>query len=139
MDMPSFTDILQKLSVFKNNMSLLASVIVALVGALLFVPTQLMSGRVKANVQQDSIAARAGKIDRLKRDLVTKDQHQLAAAQEQAHGNDANEISALAQQSTMRELLSYDIFPSPDPNKGVSGVLIQEFGLRFRSGIDALR
>lgn len=138
MDMPSFTDILQKLSVFKNNMSLLASVVVALVGALLFVPTQFMSGRLRANVQQDSITARAAKIDRLKRDLVTKDQHQLAAAQEQAHGNDANEISALAKQSTMRELLSYDIFPSPDPNKGVSGVLIQEFGQRFRSGIDGL-
>ena len=47
MDLPNYKDVLkivlEKLSVFRNNVSLLISVIIALVGLLLFVPTQLLS------------------------------------------------------------------------------------------------
>ena len=45
MNMPNFKDILQKLSVFRNNLSLLVPVIIVLVSVLLFIPTQLMSSR----------------------------------------------------------------------------------------------
>jgi hypothetical protein len=43
----------------------------------------------------------------------------------------------LAEQTTKRELLSYDIFPSPDPNAGFSAMIFQLFGQRYRGGIDA--
>ena len=55
MDIPNFRDIVQKLSVFKNNVSLLVSVIIALVSVILFVPTQLMSGRLKEQINQQSL------------------------------------------------------------------------------------
>ena len=138
MDIPNFKDILQKLSVFKNNTALLVPVIVALVSILLFIPTQLLSNKLNAQVQEETITQRARKIDQFRRDPVEPVQPDSLTARRQAHGNDANEISALGRQSTMRELLSYDIFPEPDVNEGVSGLIFVEFGRKFRAGIEGL-
>jgi hypothetical protein len=51
---------------------------------------------------------------------------------------DAEKIKFLALQSTQRELLSYDVFPEPDPNVGFSASVFHLFGQRFRSGIEGL-
>ncbi|MHC4426189.1 MAG: hypothetical protein ACYSYV_08840 [Planctomycetota bacterium] len=135
--MPNFRDILQKLSVFKNNLSLLLPVVIGLIAVLLFVPTQLMSSKLKERVEQDSIWKLGNKARDLEENAVSRDQYEKEAQRQEAHANDANEIAALALQSTQRELLSYDIFPEPDPN-GFSGLIFQEFGQRLRSGIDGL-
>jgi hypothetical protein len=50
---------------------------------------------------------------------------------------DVNDIINLARQTTERELLSYDIFPEPDPN-GFSQLVFQQFGQKFRQGIENL-
>jgi hypothetical protein len=137
MNMPNFKDILQKLSVFKNNLSLLVPVIIALVSVLLFIPTQLMSSKLKKDVEQESINKGGRRIARLDEDAVSRQQYEMEAERQKAHATDANEIAKLALQSTQRELLSYDIFPAPDPN-GFSGLIFQEFGQRFRGEIDKL-
>jgi hypothetical protein len=137
MDIPNFKDILQKLSVFKNNTALLVSVIVALVGILLFIPTQLLSSKVRAQVQRESITLRASKVDQLERSDTTPVQPASLAARMEAHGNDANEISALGRQTTMRDLLSYDILPEIDVNN-FSGLIFVEFGQKYRAGIEGL-
>jgi len=137
MNMPNFKDILQKLSVFKNNLSLLVPVIITLVSVLLFVPTQLMSSKLKKDVEQESINKGGRKIKNLETSAVSRQQYEMEAERQKAHATDANEIAKLAIQSTQRELLSYVIFPAPDPN-GFSGLIFQEFGQRFRSGIDKL-
>ncbi len=137
MNMPNFKDILQKLSVFKNNLSLLVPVIIALVSVLLFIPTQLMSSKLKKDVEQESISNGGRKIKNLETSAVSRQQYEMEAERQKAHATDANEIAKLAIQSTQRELLSYDIFPAPDPN-GFSGLIFQEFGQRFRSEIDEL-
>ncbi|MBL7187790.1 MAG: hypothetical protein ISS70_15825 [Phycisphaerae bacterium] len=137
MDIPNFKDILQKLSVFKNNTALLVPVIVALVGILLFIPAQLLSGKLKAQVQKESITAGGAKVDRLRRDFSVPIQPESLDARIVAHGNDANEISDLGRQSTMRDLLSYDIFPEIDVNN-FSGLIFVEFGQKFRAGIEGL-
>ena len=135
--MPNFKEILQKLSVFKNNLSLLVPVIIALVSVLLFIPTQLMSSKLKKDMEQKSINNGARKIKNLETSAVSRQQYEMEAERQKAHATDANEIAKLAIQSTQRELLSYDIFPAPDAN-GFSGLIFQEFGQRFRSGIDKL-
>ncbi|MGB2863804.1 MAG: hypothetical protein WBC05_10805 [Sedimentisphaerales bacterium] len=137
MNMPNFKDILQKLSVFKNNLSLLVPVIIALVSVLLFIPTQLMSSKLKKDVEQESINKGGRRIASLETSAVSRQQYEMEAERQKAHATDANEIAKLAIQSTQRELLSYDIFPEPDAN-GFSGLIFQEFGQRFRSEIDKL-
>jgi hypothetical protein len=137
MNIPSFKDILQKLSVFKNNLSLLVPVIIALVSVLLFVPTQLMSSKLKNQVEQESITNGIKKVENLAKSAVSREQYEKEAERQKAHAEDANEIAKLALQSTQRELLSYDLFPAPDAN-GFSGLIFQQFGQEFRGGIDKL-
>jgi len=137
MNMPNFKNILQKLSVFKNNLSLLVPVIIALVAVLLFIPTQLMSSKLKKDVELKSITNGGRRIKNLERSAVSRQQYEMEAERQKAHAADANEIAKLALQSTQRELLSYDIFPAPDPN-GFSGLIFQQYGQRFRAGIDEM-
>ena len=138
MNLPNIKDVLQKLAVFKNNLSLLVAVIVAAVGGLLFVPTYLISRSLEAQVQQASISGAARQIDTLWETVVPEKQFERAAALQEAHAKDANDVELLARQTTQRELLSYDIFPSPDPNAGFSALIFQVFGQRYRKGIDEL-
>jgi len=135
MNMPNIKDVLQKLSVFKNNLSLLVPVIIALVAVLLFIPTQLMSSKLTKEVEQDSINKGGRKIVALETSAVSSQQYEMEAERQKAHAADANEVVKLAKQTTQRELLSYDIFPAPDPN-GFSGLIFQKFGENYRSGID---
>ena len=135
--MPNFKDILQKLSVFKNNLSLLVPVIIALVSVLLFVPTQLMSSKLKKDMEQESISNGGSRIKNLEKSAVSRQQYEMEVERQKAHAADANEIANLAMQSSQRELLSYDIFPAPDPN-GFSGLIFQQYGQRYRAGIDKI-
>jgi hypothetical protein len=134
MDMPNFKDMLQKLSVFKNNLPLLMSVIIVLVAVILLVPTHLMSAKLREEIQTKSI--KMGKeVDREKDSSPpdkTLEQQQLYR---QEHAKDANEIALLARQTTMRELLSYNIFLDPNIS---STVVFREFGQHYRTAIDNL-
>jgi hypothetical protein len=141
MDIPNFKDILQtllqKLSVVKNNTALLVPIIIGLVAILLLIATTVLSGKFREKVQAESITARGRKVDRLMSDFTTPIQPESLAAQMEAHGNDANEISALGRQRAMRDLLSYDIFPELDVNN-FSGLIFVEFGQKYRAGIEGL-
>ena len=132
-----FKDILSKLSVFKNNLSLLVPIIIALVGVLIIVAAHILGGKVQAQVQAESIPKWRA-IEGIKRAPVESFTEESIEARKQAHATDANEIIALAEQTTLRELLSYDIFPEPDPNRGISGLTFVEYGQRYRAGIEGL-
>jgi len=134
---PNLKQILEKLSVFKNNLSLLVPVVIAVVSVLLFIPTQLMSSRLRQRVADESIRKAGDQIRRFSEEVVSNDQFEKEAERQKAHANDANEIALLAVQTTQRELLSYDLFPEPDPN-GFSGFVFQQFGQQFRAGIEQL-
>ena len=135
MNMPNFKDILQKLTVFKNNIPLLMSVIIILIAVILFVPSHLMSAKLKEDVQKNSVNT-GEKVDRELEDALSSDTWIQEQAHQKEHAKDANEISLLAQQTTMRELLSYDVFR--DPNSISSTVVFREFGQRYRKAIDDL-
>lgn len=134
MDIPNFKDILQKLSVFKNNLSLLLPIIIVLIGVLIFIATLLMSSKLKAEIQTNSIAV-GEEIQRESENVVSSEIWRIEQARQQEHANDANEIARLAEQSTQRELLSYDIFLDPNIT---STLVFQEFGQKYREAIDEL-
>jgi hypothetical protein len=134
MDIPNFRDIVQKLSVFKNNVSLLVSVIIALVSVLLFVPTQLMSGRLRDQIDQESIT-KGTEVQTFAAKPLSRRQWEVMEKRQIEYANDANEIAKLAKQSTQRELLSYEIFPAPTD---LSTLIFKKFGQRFREGVDEL-
>jgi hypothetical protein len=132
MDIPDIKTILQKLSVLKNNVSLLVSIIVALIAVLLFVPAKLWSSSLKERVSRTS-AMMGSKVKSELRDAVSREQGKEVAKREVVYQSDANQIALLARQSTERELLSYDIFPS---RKDSSALIFKVFGERYREGVD---
>ena len=127
MDMPNFKDLLQKLSVFKNNIPLLMSVIIVLVAVILLVLTHLMSAKLKEEIQTKSVKPGERVAKELKSNASSMTLSQEQKYQEE-HAKDANEIALLAKQTTMRELLSYDIFL--DPNISAT-VVFREFGQNY--------
>jgi hypothetical protein len=132
MNIPNFKDILQKLSVFKNNLPLLLSVIIVLIALLLLIPTQLMSSKLKEEIQTNSVAV-GDKVRREIKDAVSSEGWIEEEERQREHAKDANEIAVLAERSAQRELLSYDIFLDPNIS---STLVFQEFGQRYREAID---
>jgi hypothetical protein len=135
MDIPNFKDILQKLSVFKNNIPLLMSVIIILIAVILFIPQHLMSAKLRSEIQKNSVNTGKRIDTELNSALSTGTWIGEQKYQEQ-HAEDANEIALLARQTTMRELLSYNVFR--DPNTISSTVVFREFGQHYRKAIDDL-
>ena len=133
MDVSKFKDVIQ--SFFKGYSSLLMPVAIGLAAVLLFIPTQLMSSRLRQRIVDESINKRGEKIQRHLSNAVARDQYIEEKKYQQAYRNDANEISLLAKQSTQRELLNYGIFPKP---KDISALIFGQFGKEFRDSIDEL-
>ncbi len=134
MNTPSFKDILEKLSVFKNNLSLLVPIVIGLVGVLMFIPTQLLSSSLKARIQRESLST-GRNLQTQSRNPVALDQWEELAKQQQLHENDANQIAELSRQTTQRELLSYAIFPSPNDT---SPLIFKRFGERYRDELEKI-
>jgi len=133
----NFKDILQKLSVFKNNTALLVPIIVAVVAILLFVPTYLLGSKLKTQVQTESITKTGTRVISLGKSDIAPVQPESLAALMETRANDANQIEDLARETTMRDLLSYEIFPEIDVNN-FSGLMFVEFGNKYRAGIEEL-
>jgi hypothetical protein len=136
MDLPNFKDILSKLSVFKNK-SLLIPIIIALIGVLLLIPTQLMSSGLKERVQKESITDGYDKVTRLIKNSVSDELLKKEEEQLEKRAKDANNIELLAKQTTQRELLSYNIFDVNDPNS-LPGLIFLQFGQEFTGRIDKM-
>ena len=134
MNIPNFKDILQKLSVFKNNLPLLLSVIIVLIGGIFFATTLLMGRKLKAEIQKNSIAI-GKRVQSETENPVSSELWRIEQERQQEHAKDANEIALLAERTTQRELLSYDIFL----NRKISSTLVfREFGQKYRKAIDEL-
>jgi hypothetical protein len=136
MDLSNLKNSLQKLSVFKNK-SLLIPVIIVLVSILLFIPTLLISGELKKKIQTDSIDKALNQIKRLQQKGVSEGLLEEKTKQLQARSNDANQIKALAVETTQRQMLLPDIFDVNDPNK-LSPVIFQQFGQKYQTQIEQL-
>jgi len=132
--MPDFKSMIGKLNVFKDNSALLLPVIIGVVAGLIFIPTQLLNGKLKGQIAERSISM-GTKIRSGSEGAVPREQWKEAAKQLRVYENDANQVALLAKQTAQGELLSYKIFPEP---KDLSALIFKEFGQRFRSGIDEM-
>ncbi|MBN1359230.1 MAG: hypothetical protein JW993_01500 [Sedimentisphaerales bacterium] len=127
-------EILKKLSFLKNNLGLLVPIIIAVVAVLLFIPTRLLSSRLRETVERNSVAV--GKdITSLTRQL--RDAGGAAAMEDYigAYTEDVNQIDQIMAQTVYRELLQYDLFR--DTNETYVW-LFEQFGQRYRQGVETM-
>jgi hypothetical protein len=128
------TDIFKRLSFLKNNLSLLVPILIAVVALLLFIPTRILSGKLR-----DTVTRQSGQVGRSVTSLIGRAEQAAKAKQLEplvtAYAKDANQIENLMKQTTLRELLTYQIFP--DTNERTA-LLFEQFDERYRSGIDAM-
>jgi len=122
-------------NVFKDYSSLLVPVVIGLVAVLLFIPTQLMSSKLKNYMASESISKRGKQVQSLNRSDISGSQWKVEKEYMEACAEDANQIALIAAQSSRRQLLSYKIFPKP---KGISTLIFEQFGQQFRDSVDAL-
>ncbi|MFA5251829.1 MAG: hypothetical protein WC454_04515 [Phycisphaerae bacterium] len=134
MDISKFKDLIQKLSFLRNYSSLILPVIIILVAVLLFIPTHLMSRKLKQRIETESISI-GNRVKSLSQSTVSRNQWEAEQQYQQAYERDANQMVLLAKQSSQRELLSYKVFPKP---KDTSTLIFKEFGQLYRDGIDKL-
>ena len=132
--MPNFKSMIGKLNVFKDNSALLLPIIIGAVAGLIFIPTQLLSGKLRGQIADKSISM-GTKIRSGSETVVPRRQWEEVAKLQQVYENDANQVALLARRTTQRGLLSYKIFPEP---KDLSALIFKEFGQRFRSGAEEL-
>ena len=133
MDTSKFKDVVQ--NILKNYSSLLVPAVIGVVAVLLFIPAQLISGKLRAQIEDESVRQRGNKIRSSSAGLVTRVRWKQETAYQGLLKDDANEIALLAKQSTERELLSYKMFPEP---KVTSVLIFQEFSQRFLKAVDGL-
>ncbi len=132
MKIPSFNAVMQKLSVLKSSSSLLVPIVIALVAVVLFVPNQLLSSRLKRQIESESVAK--GMIVK-GLDVVPREQLTHKEKYDDDYAKDANQIEELAKRTAQRELLSYEIFPKPNDT---SALIFTRFGQKFRTGTEQL-
>ncbi len=127
-------EIFKKLSFFKNNLSLLVPILITVVALLLFVPTRILGSKLSKTMENES-----GKTGKTITSLPSRLEDTAKARQMEpyinAYARDVNQIENLMKQTTLRELLSYRLFP--DTNERTT-LLFEEFGQKYRSGVDAM-
>ena len=127
-------DVTKKLGILKDYSSLIVPIIIVLVGILLFIPGQIVSGNLKKEVGEKSISDGASKIKPLNK-IVPNNQWEIERDYQQMYRTDAEKISNLSKQSSQRELLSYKIFPEPEDK---SQMIFEDYGKNYRKGIEKM-
>jgi len=133
-DLNKVKEVLKKLSFLKNNLALLVPILIVIFSALLFIPTKLLSARLQNTMQQQSVKT-AGDIDRLIREVAAAGQAEAMEGYLNAYRQDPCDIAELMKQTTMRELLTYRIFP--DTNE-TSPLLFDPVRREFMAGVDEM-
>jgi hypothetical protein len=121
--------------VFKSYSSLLPPIVIGLVGGLLFIPTQLMNGKLQKQIRTKSIS-KGDMLRSLSRNAVSINQWKEEEKYQQDYERDADDIDLITKQCTQRQLLSYEIFP--EPKKDASVFIFDDFGRQFRDAIERL-
>jgi hypothetical protein len=137
-DLKDILPLLKKLNilgVLKNNRALLVPIAIAVLAALLFVPTTLLSRSLRKMIETKSVKA-GQDIDRLIRDVNQAAEAEALAPYIEAYRQDANDMDNLILQTTERELLSYKVFA--DPNNRTSQLVYDPFRHGFVSGVEAM-
>jgi hypothetical protein len=127
-------DIFKKLSFLKNNLALLVPILIAVVAVLLFVPTTLLSGRLRSKIATESVQA-SKQIDSLIQDVNQAAEAEALGPYINAYAQDANAMDDAMKQTTLRELLDYRVFA--DPNQ-TSQLVFDPFRQKYVAGVEAM-
>jgi hypothetical protein len=117
---------------YKSYSPLVRPFFILLAGAIVLVPTQLISRNIRQKVQRESVST--GKYMQTL-EVFPSSEWQEEKKLQDAYQKDADRIDFLAKQSTQRQLLSYEVFPEP---KYASGFIFDDFGQKFRGAADRL-
>jgi hypothetical protein len=132
MDLSSFKRIFQKLAFFGDYSSLIIPAFLVILAALLFIPTTLLQRSLAGRINSESVS-KGNEIRSL--GVVPSGRQWIAQKNRQISiQNDANKIMQLAEQSSQRELLSYDVFPTPSES---SRQIFGKFDQQYQAAINA--
>jgi hypothetical protein len=136
MDASKFKELFQRFGFFREYSALVVPLVLTIVAGLLFVPTILMQSRLKAEIQDKSIRKLGDPIDRLSKTTpVPLKQSEEEKKYQDDFAQDANNIISLAEQTSRRQLLSYNILPDTTES---SVQIYTHFGENFRQGINKM-
>jgi hypothetical protein len=134
MNIPNFKNLVKKLSVIRTNSSLLLPIGIGLLAVVLFIPNQLLSGRLKQQIESDSVN-KGKSVQSI--EVVPREQLEQKEKYHERYAQDANQIALLSEQTTKRELLSYEIFLDPNV-RSTSALIFEKFGQQFRGSVNRL-
>ena len=117
----------------KKYLFFIVPVAVTLVAVMFLMVNLLMAQSLREQMEESVSMGR--RITSYKDQKISSSQWKLERQYQQAHGRDANEISAGAKESSQRELLSYKIFPEP---KETSAQIFHNFGENYRQAMEGL-
>ena len=117
----------------KKNMAIIVPAGIAVVAIILFIPTSIIRGRIKDNM--DNSISQAKSIESMIRSATSARQYEVVKSYQDKHQQDANEVAKLAMQTSQRELLSYKIFPEPNE---ISKQVFNEFRRNYARAFEDL-
>ena len=117
----------------KKNTALLIPVGILLLVILVLIPT-ILTGKSVRKDMDNSIRDNSNVRSWISKASSSK-QSRIEKAFQDEHARDADAIDLQVKQSTMRELISYQVFPEPGDT---SVQLFTDFGKKFRSRVDSL-
>ncbi len=134
MNKPNLGGIFKKLGVLKDFMSLVVPVVISIVAVVLIIISQLMGGKLTAEMEKESIS-RANNVKTLLESVPPLAQADVERKYQEEYANDANHIMLLLRQTTERELLHYGVFPEPNEK---SEMIFKQFGQSFNGKINEI-
>ena len=119
--------------IFKKYRIFLIPVLITLAAVIIFVITIMIGRGIKTDMLESISTGKS--VDNIIRRTPSKNQWKQEREYQDEHQKVADAIIQLANQSTQRELISYDIFPEPI---GTSQMFYSKFGEKCRKAIKSL-
>ena len=117
---------------FRKYTALLPSIIIVVIALLLFPLILLVGSKVMGEMKKSLDTAR--NVSSLLNNVPSKDDPRRVKSYMDRLAEEASQVETLAVRSSMRELISYSIFPP----KGTSVQLYVEYGEKYRQAVNAL-
>jgi hypothetical protein len=124
--------ILKKFDFIKDYSALIVPIMLTIIAALLFLPTTLLQHSLALKIEKQSNAQMTAILS-LSKDTPSEKQWVSQKGRVNIFVQDSNAIIRQAEQSSKRQLLSYDVFPEP---RELSPQIFSQFGQRYRDALD---
>ncbi|ARN57608.1 hypothetical protein [Sedimentisphaera salicampi] len=117
----------------KRYLTIIIPSAIALAGLVVLVLTWLSNSALKEKMQ-DSVSM-GSQVRRLSSQTPSAEQYKVEASYQKMHEEDAATIENMFLQTTMKELISYQIFPKPDDT---SRQLFTDYSKQYRAAVEKM-